>query len=234
MAILKGGIFGDISGKLNNVVVRKVRGKDVVTVRPKKYKKTKSKKAKYVRSRFSIAVEWAKYINSIPILKEVWSYADIKGSSAFNKIEKYNIKQVDDNAPSLKNIITPHEQPNTSICSFPIEDISLNSQDIVCKLKDKNLNYPSDKDYNYTLVLILLFYEPKRKDKRYFIMENITHPPLDLSSIENEIKIQLTASINNNFKLYKRMIIYAASIITVVEKKKYFSSLTFTKEFDIK
>lgn len=233
MAILKGGLFGDITGKLNNVVVRNVNGKDVVTVRPKKYKKTKSKKAKSVRSRFSIAVEFSKYINSIPILKEVWSIADIKGSSAFNKIEKFNIRNVNDNAPSLKNIITPHPQFNKNICSFPIEDIILKSKEIYGPLKDKNLNYPQLGTYKYTLVFVFLFLEPKNKDDKYFVLDNFLYPYFNLNSAENEIMISLNAGIKKKMTLYNKSIIYAAAIIPVDTKIKYLSSLTFTKEFSL-
>lgn len=229
MAILKGGLFGDISGKLNNVVFRKVNGKDVITVRPKKYQKTKSEKAIYVRSRFSVAVEFSKYLNSIPILKQVWKNAQIKGSSSFNKIEKFNISQVNDRAPSLKNIITPHDQSYSRICSFPFKDVSINLNEICGTIIDTDLFYPAIGAYQFTLVFVLLFYEPKEKGNKYFLLENTVYPNLDPITTNGEIKIPLNSIIKKEIALYSNLIIYSASVIWIDSRKEYFNSFTYVK-----
>ncbi len=233
MAILKGGLLQGAKGKLGNLVIRNVKGKKVVTVRPSKYKKTKSKKAKYVRSRFSIAVEFSKYINSIPILKEVWSNAEIKNSSAFNMIEKFNIKQVNDDAPSLQNIITPPMHINENICNFPFKSVDLNKDEIICTDKENEIIYPAPGAGEYTFIFILLFFEPKSKNEKYFVLDNIICSNYNLTLSGAQCKVILNPVIKKKISLYNKSIIYSASVIHGAGKLKYYSSFTFSKQFDL-
>lgn len=233
MAILKGGLFGDIKGKLSNVVIRKVKGKCIGSVRPLKYKKTKSKKAKNIRSKFSIAVEFSKYINSIPILKDVWANADIKNSSPFNMIEKFNIKKVNDNAPSLQNIISPPIQINNNFCNFPFGDICLDEKEIVCRLNDEEAAKPLPVTGEASLLLVLLFFDPKNNNDKYYMFGNIACSNYLQSSSGSILKIKLSPVIKKKIFLYNKLIIYAASIIPGSGKIKYYSSLTFSKDFNL-
>ena len=233
MAILKGGLFEDVNGKLGNLVVRKVKGKSVVAVRPLTYKKTKSRKAILVRSRFTIAVEFSKFINSIPILKSAWANADIKGSSAFNMIEKYNLRLVNDNAPSLQNIITPPLSINKNICIYPLDELIFNGDTITINFKDVNGSALSAGTGKYTFVFVLLFFEPKRKEERYFVMDEIISPAFNITSVGKGITIPINPIIRNKISHYTKLIIYSASIMPGTAKITYYSSITFSKEFDL-
>jgi len=204
MAILKGGFLSGISGKIDKVVARRVNGKTVISNRPSTYNKTKSKKAKSVRNRFAIAVEFSRYINSIELLKNIWKYNFPKCSSAFNMIESYNIKKVGDRTPSLINIITPPPGKIKNYLPHIINEINFDGKKITVILKNNDqLKLPSA-DCEYFLVFVLLYYEPKRKGEKYFTFVNIISR---LSTNSNNIDIVLK-KLGNVYSSYKKLIIY--------------------------
>ena len=45
MAILRGGLFGQVSGKIGAFTIRNVNGKTIVASRPKNFKKSNSPKS---------------------------------------------------------------------------------------------------------------------------------------------------------------------------------------------
>ena len=92
MARLTKSVLGELSGKIGSLIVRKVNGKQFVSLRPDHYKKSKSTKAIYEKNKFSAVVKFAKTINSIPHIKNVWQKSNVQGFSTYHKILKTNLK----------------------------------------------------------------------------------------------------------------------------------------------
>ncbi|MGA9293938.1 MAG: hypothetical protein WBV81_15190, partial [Ignavibacteriaceae bacterium] len=103
----EGMIFGKPSGKMKNVVYRIMNGQPFASKRPLKYNASKSKAAVSQRTKFAVAVEFAKFVNSIPALSNIWKKAEIKGTTSFNRIIKFNLKYVNEKSPTVNNLITP-------------------------------------------------------------------------------------------------------------------------------
>ncbi len=78
MARIDKSILGFVSGKLGDVVFRRMNGKKFVSLGAKKYKISQSAEAKKGRANFAAAVKFAKFINSIPELKEAWDLQKLK------------------------------------------------------------------------------------------------------------------------------------------------------------
>jgi hypothetical protein len=102
------GILGIPEGKIGDYVFRIINGKPFASSRPKKYNASQSESAKANRGKFGITIQFAKYVNSIPELSQIWKLAKIKGSTSFNKLVKYNIKSINDGFLTTSNIITPN------------------------------------------------------------------------------------------------------------------------------
>ena len=235
MAILKGGPAGQITGKLGNVVVRKVNGKQVVSIRPKTYKKTKSKMAKSVRSRFSVAVEFSRHINSIPQLKKVWAAANKKCFSAFNRIEKDNIPFVGELAPSLKNTITPSGFSLTNPCGFPFKEITFDGSELTGN-PDPHFEYAQYQDNkNYSLVFAFSFFDPKGKVERYFVLDSIVYsnPFTSADHSDEPYLLPVSLPIQEKAGRYNRVIMYAAAVVTGKGPKQCAATLTRSREFNL-
>ena len=85
-------ILAKPSGKVKNIVYRVMNGKTFASHRPLKYNASKSQVAVSQRSKFAVAIKFAKYVNSIPVLSNIWKEAEIKGTTSFNRIVKFNIR----------------------------------------------------------------------------------------------------------------------------------------------
>ena len=79
-------VIGRISGRLNNLVFRKINGKIFVSIRPAQYKASKSDAALESRSNFAVTVKLAKAVNSEALLKKIRVLSKVKGTNSFQKI----------------------------------------------------------------------------------------------------------------------------------------------------
>ena len=75
MAIVKRQILGSLSGVIGDVVYKQNRGTSYTSIRPKKYKKTKSPELIQSRNKFSKRVAFCRFILVSPLLKLVWKNA---------------------------------------------------------------------------------------------------------------------------------------------------------------
>jgi len=89
MAINRKQILGHPSGKIGDLVYRDYRGANTTSIRPKKYKPTKSEKLKAERFVFARRVAFCKFINQSPLLHNVWKYSKSPGSFPYHKIFKH-------------------------------------------------------------------------------------------------------------------------------------------------
>lgn len=89
MAIVKRQILGSLSGGIGDVVYKYNKGTSYTSIRPKKYKKTKSPDLIKSRNRFTKRVAFCRFILQSPLLKLVWNTAKVPGKYAYHKIFKY-------------------------------------------------------------------------------------------------------------------------------------------------
>ena len=107
MAFLTKNVFGDISGKVGNTVVRIRYGKEVVYSKPSITNISYSDKAVAGRAKFAHTVKLARLINSNPDLSTIWKSAKIKGTNAYQKIIKHNAGFTTPEGLTINNIISP-------------------------------------------------------------------------------------------------------------------------------
>ncbi len=109
MVRITAGLLKHASGKMENMVYRKMNGNTFASKRPQKYNISTSKGAVSRRAKFACVIEFAKYVNSIPTCKNIWKAAKIKGTTSFNRLVKYNSQYTGEKSPSIHNIIAPAE-----------------------------------------------------------------------------------------------------------------------------
>ena len=107
MSTVSKSVLGKFTGKLGNLVFRKLNGKDVVSIRSEHYKVSKSVAAVEARSNFAVTVKLAKAVNSDALLKRIWTLSKAEGTNSFQKLIKSNIKLVKEGSLTTSNKITP-------------------------------------------------------------------------------------------------------------------------------
>jgi len=207
MATLHNAVFGSINGKIGNAVARSVHGKDFISHRPTKYKKTKSPKAIIARSKFATNVKFAKHINSIPELSHAWKNADLNGFDSYHRLLSCNYKYVSETSPTIDNIILP---PAETHYNYNL-DITGNDLNIgfAPGLFIQNEKYRT----SLSIFAVLLFNEPIRKRKNSFIIKNAILKDIDLNDNGfNYVNIPFEKSISQLITKYKNMVVYLALI----------------------
>jgi hypothetical protein len=217
MAEIRNQILGKVSGKLGDIVFRKMNGKTVVSIRPRNYKPTKSEKARKTRSKFGLIVSFAKYINSIPYLKEVWLRANIPGSNSYQKIIKHNSKVGQESTLTIKNIITPKGFPIT------VEGLSVKNNKISLTLNFHNIEVAP-----YEVHLIIYFYEPVNENEKQNIFDSmIMNIPSNSEKNLYHLEMELDNKQISLFEKYSKQILYIAVVTNAPDKNTVFWSSTF-------
>ncbi len=190
MAFIQENPLFAINGKIGKYVVRKFNGKKVTACRPSHYKKTKSKHALLNQDKFSLVSRFAKQINSIPTLSNIWKKSKLKGFSAYHKIIKANIKLAEANSLCVFNLIvppTPH--------SF-VADVSLSNDRLIFNinhLQFKNLLTQNDR---FNLFVILSVTKSTKSHKRKSSPELVFYSfVIENNTIMSSLQIKLEKSI---------------------------------------
>ncbi len=153
MARVNKQILGVINGKIGNFVFRNVNGKTFVSNRPLKYNVNGTEESTRVKKGFKNLIQFSSYINSIPILKEVWRSKSVKGKRAYNKIFSHNKSHVKSSEISEYLFIVPTVS-SVQMSVYKV-DIEQNYTYV-----DYKTNYKvKDCIYNYVLV----FYSKQKK-----------------------------------------------------------------------
>lgn len=191
--LLKSGVLGKVTGIIGPFVVRYQNGKPIVSERPLFVKKSMSTASVQGRNNFASKVKFAKFLNNIPEIREIWENPDIKGCSSYSRLIKHN--NIKNTLPTLSNIITPGKY------HFNI--------DAVCSL-DRNYNLiisrNSQTECGGTLLALIMPYNPvSRNFEMIFVKAPADSDEIILREEQKEI-----------CKKYRNFIVYQ----TVIRKKE--------------
>jgi len=184
MAILKKNSLPGLTGKLGQLVIREVNGKQVVSAKPDNRKTSQSKKAVSNRKSFHYVNSFAKFIYFIPGLSALWAQCLNRKYIVYNSIVSENKKYVTDIGLTLSNTIVPSSDYNF------INDITLNnnSVDISVDLTQKYISTVIENKFN--IILIFAGYD-KYGTLSYKFDENLFIPEenIDISLISFQLQI---------------------------------------------
>ena len=213
MARLDKSVLGFVSGKLGEFVFRRMNGKKFVSLSPDKYRISQSNEAKKGRANFAATVKFARFINSIPELKEIWSGAKVEGTNSYHRIIKYNAKSVNSGKLTASNKITPDGLQLT------ISSISLKEKNIL----ELNISLSPDK-LNFPAVLYLIFVF----DNKEILYQ---HTVIEKEAPEYTLNIRLNNMIINNLKGSPNMLLYGTVIGNKLNREEIFWTSTATIEW---
>ncbi len=224
-------ILGKPSGKMKNVVYRVMNGQPFASNRPVKYNASKSKAAVYQRSKFAVSIEFAKYVNSIQVLSNIWKNANIAGTTSFNRIVKFNLNNVNDRSPTGNNIITPANYEK-NLLKFPFNDLLFYADKKMIKLPLIRVNDETIYNYEYDLVFMFMFYQPVNKKEKFFLLDYMEEH-FNLIKDLKEININPDLTLLKKASKYNNLVIYFSASRFVDGKLKYIWSKPFSKEFSL-
>lgn len=228
MARLENYILGEIRGRLNNMVFKKLNGKTIISNRPRKYK-IKPVGKPTVKDKFSYTAKLAGTVNRNPFLRCIWDSVNIEASSPYHKILKINLGLSSLEKLTVKNIITPPgDIVKPDSIRFEMECITIAYSSKVIESFHGSLN-------NLSLHALLFFYGPLVNGKReHKLIPALTgdidgsKQGIDVFKIKNGIDIIHQATRFNN------CIIYIALVIRKNPERKEFKwTSTYCVEIDL-
>jgi hypothetical protein len=227
MAELVNKVIGSARGKVGDVVFKRHKNGKVFFSTHKGYNEiSNSKKCMDNRTRFNRAVNFAKAVNSLPELREIWKYSSIEGRSAYTKIMSYNIKLFHDTNPARTNKICP---PGFG---FHADNfiISNNSISIDIKLVQ---NFKELRNIKFTANFVVALSE-RKPDMEEFSFPYAVALAEYTSILDSEYQ-NVTAFFNSferdNVEAYTKAFAFMA--LTNTERKPYIHSSSFARGMDI-
>jgi hypothetical protein len=222
MAILIKKIFGNLSGALGDSVFRNRYGKVVAYSRPSKQRISKSVASKKARKQFALTVVFAKKINSLPALAEIWRKAKISGTSSYHRIIKYNNKLTSVGCLTVNNIIVPQGS-----CAA-VTDINRIDDTITIYFAYDFNELLKDFDDDVNLVVIVYLYKKRQWLTPEFMVFDKTVSIKVQDTISN-VAVDLK-SLNIPFNKYENAIFYTAVLFGKGDTNIKRCSNTFARE----
>lgn len=224
-------IFGKPSGKIKDKVYRVMNGQLFASARPAKYNASKSRAAVSQRSKFAVTIEFAKFINSIQVLSNIWKEAKIKGTTSFNRIIKFNLKNVNEKYPTVNNIITP-AGCTKNLLNFPFNNLLFYPDEKMIKIPLVEITDQTIYNFELGLIFVFLFIQPVNKKEKFFLLD-YREENLKLTNETEEIIIDLDLTLLKKASKYNNLVIYFSASAFVGQTSKYIWSKPYSKEFSL-
>lgn len=187
--MLKRGVLGRVIGIIGPYVIRYRNGKPIISERPLFVKKSMSAASVQGRNNFASKVKFAKFLNNISEIREIWEHPEIKGRSSYSRLISHN--NIKNTLPSLNNIITPDKYHFNIGAAF-----SLNS--------DYNLivSRKTDAENHGTLLAVIMPYNQVSKNFEMLIVK----APADSDEIILSEEQKKICGQYSNFIIYQAII----------------------------
>jgi len=187
--LLAKGVLGNITGILGPYVLRYHKGQHIISNRPFYFRMSMSEAAILGRNSFAARAKFAAFLNADPLLKLIWTLADMEGRNSWTKLCKHN--HINGSAPATQNTITPKEH------HFEIKQI--------CSLEENNLIRIHNRISDGILYAILVPFDPVDKNDNPFELIKFT-------ASADEAELHLNNDQQNICKKYKKYVLYSAVI----------------------
>jgi hypothetical protein len=132
MAVVKGNVIGNLSGKLGNLSARTVKGRTVLSARPSSFAASQDPDSIAVRQKFAVTANFSKNVTSIPVLKSIWDAVKSPKITVFNEIFKKNFQYSSVERPTDQNLLTPDG------FTLPVSSAVIGASDVTVELTALN------------------------------------------------------------------------------------------------
>lgn len=177
MAELKGNVLGNIRGKIGTISGRVRDGKNYLASLPSSFNAPTDPSSMARREKFKMAVLFAKYVNVNPLLKSIWDEKNTSNATVFNMVMQQNYKLLQNNSPSVYNIITPGIgfNPNLASAAYADGDVT-----ITTNVLSETLQIDPAVETKLTAVGFIYAEDPSSGNVELFNFYNFSADPQDI------------------------------------------------------
>jgi hypothetical protein len=228
MAVIKKNILGQLSGRVGDFIYRVRNGKVVAYRRPVKQRVSRSREAVAARNYFSANVKFAAFINSFPVLKNIWIDAKVPGSTHYQKMIKSNSTAAKQQGISVKNMIVP---PGIK---FKVNGLSLTNSGISFSISLNSSELKKIFSQQSIMHIIFYFHSPVKKTVPAYSFSSIVEEMPACNESNLNVSLPLNDEIRKYMKWYKKAVVFiSASVVNPASKKNYWTT-TYSEEVEIK
>jgi len=188
MAILKSSPFGEIRGKIGDFIIKRMKGKTIISQRLNKYPKSKDPAVLARRKRFALSAHFSACMNKSKALRQIWRKSEYtQTKTPYNLMLKSNYVYVSEDDISKDTSLTPNfGNVDIRIKNFSFNEASLS---VILNPTDVENDFCSDcKNAEYVQMVGVLM-----NSKSYDLCKN----PFRFDLLEsNKVKIVNGEEIN--------------------------------------
>lgn len=242
MAQLTNSILGNISGKLGDVVFRKVNGKTVICSRPKSFTPDSSLNGISRRNKFAVNSLFAAAANKIPVIKSIWQYFlsayPYVANNPYNAISKLNYKHLSNEEISDRNFLAPQIG-----FQFHITNANLTSKNLIISTEPLSPSFyhdsilfinkfvknkdPLSQKTNLHIAVLILANNPVTVVRKSFLFLPLTSSVENANLLSNQsFSIPIDSITSQTIAQYASLSLITALIITTKDNTPITNSIT--------
>ena len=227
MAVIKGSVLGELSGRLGNLAARCTNGRTILSRRPAKFNTNNSPVMVEIRKKFAVTVSFAANMLSLPSLKDVWSRITPSGLSEFNFSVKKNYALSSADKPTVDNMLTPMEGFPLDVTAAEVTADAVTAQ--IAPLNTVMIMSPDE--MRVTPNLVLCCYNPINAEDAPYAVIPVTAASLMLDDV-NPIALNVPLNVVQKAiaAKYQNTILYLALTTQDINGKLIQYSATYAQD----
>lgn len=159
MAVVKGSVIGNLSGRLGNLSARTIEGRTILAARPSSFNASQDPAVVEIRRKFSSTATFVKTLISLSALYEIWKKVKTSGISVYNYAFKNNFAYSSAEKPTDQNIITPGG------FALPVQSATVDSDNVLVELLALNTaSVFTPEEINLSANGVICYFNPTNPD----------------------------------------------------------------------
>ncbi len=227
MAVLKGSVIGELSGKLGNLAARIIDGRTILAQRPVSFNVSYIPTLVEIRKKFAVTGTFVKNLITLSIVYEIWMKVKESGMSAFNYAFKQNFAESSADKPTVDNIITPADG-----FAFNVTEAIVDADSVKVVIAPLNTTMIGDDTVEADIVPngLLCYYDPLDVEDAPFAITTITKAPV-IFDLLNPITFDIPLNVVQQAMAakYQHSILYFAMATRNADEELIQYSYTYSK-----
>jgi hypothetical protein len=228
MAVLKGNVLGDISGKLGKLAARIIRGRTILAQRPVDFHVSYVPVLVEIRKKFAVTGNFVKNLITHSVLYEIWSKAKDADMSVFNYAFKLNFTESGTDKPTVDNLLTP-----AGGFPLPVTTATVSATDVSIVTAALNtVTETIDDTVERDLIAngLICYYNPVNADDAPFVITPIASAKQSVDLV-NPLTFTLPINIDQQLLAakYQNSILFAAIATLDINETVHHYSSTFAQ-----
>ena len=229
MAVLKGNVLGDISGKLGKLAARIIYGRTILAARPVTFNVSYTPELVEIRKKFAVTSNFVKNLISHSPLYEIWQKVKEAGMSAANYAFKLNFGLSSGEKPTVNNIITPADGFPLPVSLATVSPTAVNIQTDALNTVTSVIDEAVER--NCLINAVVCYYNPVSAEDAPFAVTPIASAQ-QLIDLANPLTFDMALNIDQQLLAakYQNSILFAAIVTLDVYDKVVHYSSTFSQD----